>query len=159
MPTGFDTGKFCAHHIDFAREIEHSKAELSQLQRDKEALTRRVDELSDMTGKLQGFYDGSIPELQKSVDKLFDLMEARDETADVYYGNMRAMVGTVESHTKELRDKAEKSLVADLKESAASKESVKNCYMWVRIGFVTLAGSFLLWIVSIIANKLGAPLL
>jgi hypothetical protein len=154
--------EFCSQHIDLVREIERCKTKLDELDRSNEANWKRTDETADKVRELKGAFDSTMPLLRGSIDKLLAQKKIDPDEAEMYFAKIRHMsskANAIEAALEKVltREQVEKK-IKEAVENLATKESVKNCYTWVKVGFASLAGSVFLFILYFVLKALGVPL-
>jgi len=146
----------CNRHMGLEREIANATTQIVNLEKEKDLQRAGQESLSARFAELKGFIDGSVPKLQNDLHQAFRLLDEARETAEIYHGQVREMTGKVETVSRQLDGKASVELKSEL-EKLATKEEVKNCYTWVKGGFVAVAIIGLLWALTVVASYLGVP--
>lgn len=153
-----DTGFFCPSHVEVATKIEGLTKEQEGLQKSNEAAWKRIDEHSATISKLNGYYEGAIPGIQKDIGKLEKAAkdtQGEVETAKteigVYSGEVRRMEAQVGEIQDSLSSKASKEDMQREIDKLATKESVANTLTWVRAGWLAIAVAILLMIANLVS--------
>lgn len=150
MPIGRDTSSFCTQHMECIQATSRLEAQQEESQRDQALSTAKISTLEQKTAKLEGYYEGAVPKLQQDVSRAFKLSDERNEQAQLYHGQVRALAQKVQDVgddvTHGLDRKADKQFVQD---------EVKNVYRWVTVGFVGWGLTILAFALYIVLARLG----
>jgi hypothetical protein len=150
MPIGRETASFCPQHIEVVQGISRLEAQQEEVLRDQAREAVKVSALEQKTSKLEGYYEGAVPKVQKDTETIFRLLGEREEQSQLYHGQTRALAQKVQDIgddvTHGLDRKADKQYVQD---------EIKNVYRWVTVGFVGWGLTILAFALYIVLAKLG----
>jgi len=149
-PVGRDTATFCTQHIEFVQEIARLKTQQEELQREKVNDAEKIRELEQTVAHLKGFYEGAVPKLQQDVSTIFRLADERNEQAQLYQGQVRALAQKVEDVGEDLGRGLERKADKQLFDA-----KILNVYRWVTVGFVGWGLTVLGVVLYAILAKMG----
>jgi seryl-tRNA synthetase len=141
-PTGKDTGQFCSQHIEAVQELTRLDTTQKEMQKSLDSNWLRTNESSKDLAHLKGFYEGSVPALQGDTRKVKDDLEAHIESSTIYNTQLRIVTNQMEGIVKEAQ-------------TFATKEGLRNCYLWVKAGFVAWGLTILVFAAYLLLAKLG----
>jgi len=150
MPLGRDTATFCPQHIELVQGISRLEAQQEEVLRDQAREATKVSTLEQKAAKLEGYYEGAVPKVQKDIETIFRLEKEREEQAQLYHGQVRALAQKTQDVGDDVTHGLERK--ADLQ---FVKDEVKNVYRWVSVGFVGWGLTILAFALYIVLAKLG----
>jgi chromosome segregation ATPase len=154
---GNESGALCRHHLEMAGDVRETKTRLRTAEDNLEDLRNKIDKAIEKSAHADGFVCSTIPDIQQRLEKAFNLVGELEETANVYFGQIRDMAKDLENLTTQILLKANKTEVDNKADAGETKEGIKNCFTWVRAGFVGVAITLLLWVLVVLAEKYGLP--
>lgn len=150
MPVGRDTSAFCSQHMECVQTITRSEAQVEELQKEKVRDAEKIRDLEHKVAHLSGFYEGAVPKLQADVSRMFQLSDERNEQAQVYNGQVRALAQKVQDVNNDvtfgLDRKADKQL---------TENKLRNLQRWVYVGFVGWGLAILVFGLIVLLGKVG----
>lgn len=136
------TGSFSRYHLETTGAINSLQTRADNAEKDIEALQKKMEVTAEKAAHADGYVEGSIPDLQRRLENAFNMLGESEETANVYYSQIRELSKEVEQLRTSLNKKA-------------TEEGLKNCFLWVKGGFIAVAIAFLLWVLALWGGFLG----
>ena len=144
-------------HMELVADNREVKTRMEAAERSLTEMRLRIENAVEKASHADGFAQGTIPDLQKRLGEAFAELGELEETSNVYFSQIRELTKDVEKITVRLEKKAEASALETKAEKGKTEEGLKNCFLWVRAGFVGTTIIVLLWVLSMLAEKYGIP--
>lgn len=145
--------EFCPQHFDFVEKITRAQTQVESISKAQDDLFKKYDDLNKNFSELKGLVSGAVPEAQDRIKKLFNLFETKEEEDNIYHEQVKQVTRDMEGVQENLQKTAAKEHVIEIEKrlredinNKATKESLVNCYRWVKYGFVGLVSTLFLGI-------------
>jgi len=155
MPEDGDTRFLSREHMELVADNREVKTRMEAAEKAITEQRVRVENAVEKAAHADGYCQASVPDLQKRLGDAFNLIGDLEDTANVYFGQIREMAKDLEKMTLRVEKKAEKESLDGKAEKGKTEEALKNCFLWVKAGFVGITVIVLLWVLTMLAEKYG----
>lgn len=132
----------CPQHNQMLRDLIETSTEVKEIKRVQIEHGKSLSEHSAEISKIRGMYEGAVPTMVEDMRRLSKSQEADQETANLYYAQVRDMAGEQESINERLGKIATDDTIDALKRQMISKEvhenSIRNIMLFVKLGWVAI---------------------
>jgi peptidoglycan hydrolase CwlO-like protein len=136
-----ETGRFDAHQVEVATKIARIETQVEEIKRQQQEHDGDIAKQNTEIARITGLYEGAIPDMQQKLEKVKDHLDSRDETAQIYYNQIREMSSDFEqmsAHCKEL-----KAAISALATKSELQESSKHIMLFVKLGWLAVGAALL----------------
>lgn len=141
-----ETGRFDAHQVEVVTKITRTSTQVEEIQRQQLEHDKSIDMQNAEIARLRGICEGSIPVIQQKLEKIQDMFETRDETAQIYYNQIREMSADFEEMSESLR-KTNKYVDESMVTKNELRESTKYVMLFVKFGWLSIGTALLVAVV------------
>lgn len=157
VPEDGDSRFLSREHMELVADNREVKTRMEAVERSMAEQRVRIENAVEKAAHADAFAQGTIPDLQKRLGDAFDALGEMEDTANVYFGQIREMAKDIEKLTARIDRKAESTAVDGKADKGKTEEGLKNCFLWIKAGFVGITVIVLLWVLTILAEKFGIP--
>ena len=152
-PDKGDSQFLSREHMELVADNREVKTRMEAVERNMVEQRVRIESAVEKAAHADAFAQGTIPDLQKRLGEAFSAINEMEDTANVYFGQIREMAKDIEKMAVQLNEKADITIVTAKADKGKTEEGIKNCFLWVKAGFVGLAIIVLLWVLTSLANQ------
>lgn len=156
-PEEGDTRFLSRDQVELVADTREVKTRIEGVEKSLTEQRTRIEEAVEKASKASGYLEASVPDLQKRLGDAFEALGELEETANVYFSQIREMAKDIEKLTLKVDKKANQEVVDGKADKGETLAGMKNAYLWIKTGFAGLIFLVLLWVLTVLADKYGIP--